>query len=261
MKNGNTATDTNSQTANDYFGYKETDTLPKETDSADKVDYQSEVNRLLKETKVNDDGKFEFPANTPAWAKVAISNEKKFRDTQGGFTQAKQDNKVLQAEIDLLRGKLSDKSALTAEQDEELNTLSITDPDAYFAKRTQYETEATANFDTELTEVKNKTTEELEVSRRESYVEQFNTGREIAITQELISNEVPAKFLNQLKANEVTFEQFIASVAEFVDTPKVIGKKENVTNVTNLSEVAGGTEPSAEKRYDNLAEEYANITF
>ncbi len=261
MANGNTATDTTTtpETAQDYFGYEPTASAEQST--PDKVDYQSEVNRLLKEIKVGEDGKFDFPAGTPAWAKVAISNEKKFRDTQGGYTQAKQDNKVLQAEIDVLRGRLAGHSVLSDEQANELETLSISNPDEYFAKRTQYENEATSNLNTELDEAKNKTTEEVEIQRRESYVEQFNTGRKIAITQELIANEVPAKFLNQLKANEVTFEEFLVNVAEFVDTPKVQGKKDDTTQVTNLSDVAGGTQPSAEKRYDNLAEDYAKIVF
>ena len=81
------------------------------------------------------------------------------------------------------------------------------------------------------------------------------------ITQELIDNEVPAKFFKQLQANEVTFDEFMSNVANYIDTPKVAGKKEDVTNVTNLSDVAGGTTPSAENKYDNLAEDYAKLVF
>ena len=272
MKNGNTATDTASldeatpstekpQTAQDYFGYEAPEANPTEDKPAEVVDYQSEVNRLLKETKVTDDGKFEYPTDTPAWAKVAIANEKKFRDTQGSFTKVAQEKKLLEAELETLKGKLAENTALTVEQQDELETLKVTDPEAYFDKRTAYEAEASKQFDTELTDVRNKTAEQIELERRERFVDDFNKGRKVPITQELIDNEVPAKFFKQLQTNEVTFDEFMSNVATYVDTPKVAGKKEEVDNVTNLSEVAGGSTPSAEKKYDNLAEDYAKLIF
>ena len=266
MENGNTATDTapnKPETAQDYFGYEPTAIvaeLPKDKPE-DVVDYQAEVNRLLKETKVTDDGKFEYPADTPAWAKVAIANEKKFRDTQSSFTKAAQEKKLLEAELNALKGKLAEVTALTQEQQQELEQLKLTDPEAYFDKRTEYEAEASKKFDTEITEVREKTAEQLELERREQYLEDFNRGREKPITQELIDSEVPVKFYKQLENNEVTFEEFLSNVANYVDTPKVVGKKEDVADVTNLSEIAGGTMPSKEKQYDNLAEDYANLVF
>jgi len=270
MENGNTATDTNSQTggdtpptpetAQDYFGYEPTEIKSEQVTPAN-VDYQSEVNRLLKETKVTEDGKFEFPADTPPWAKVAIANEKKFRDTQGSYTKSTQDYKLLLAENEVLKGKLAGHSALTVEQNDELETLKLTDPEAYFDKRTEYEAQAHNQYDTELTDVRSKTAKDIELERREQYVTDFNANRKVPITQELIDNEVPAKFFKQLEANEVTFDVFMTNVANYVDTPKVAGKGEEVTQVTNLSEVAGGTTPSAEKQYDNLAESYAKIIF
>jgi len=264
MENGNTAPDTtnqnNQETAQDYFGYEPTAPNAEQT-TPENIDYQSEVNRLLKETKVTDDGKFEFPADTPPWAKVAIANEKKFRDTQGGFTKATQDNKLLTAEIDVLKGKLAGKTALTQEQHDELDTLKITDPEAYFDKRTEYEALATTQYDTELADVRTKTAGEIELDRRNKYVEDFNIGRKIPINQDVIDNEVPAKFYKQLVANEVTFEEFMANVAGYVDTPKVLGNSNTEKEITNLSDVAGGGEPSAEKRYENLANDYANLVF
>ncbi len=261
MENGNTATDTNDQeTAQDYFGYEPTE--PSSTVSTpESVDYQSEVNRLLKDTKVTDDGKFEFPADTPQWAKVAIANEKKFRDTQGSFTKSSQENKLLKAENDALKGKLAGHTAFTQEQHDELETLKITDPEAYFDRRTEYEAQATNQYDTELEDVRNKTAGEIELGRREQYVEVFNKDRKIPITQAVIDNDVPAKFFKQLEANEVTFEEFMSNVAGFVDTPKVMGNADREVEMTNLSDVTGGSTPSKEKQYDNIAEQYAKIVF
>jgi hypothetical protein len=269
MENGNTATDTATlsaeaskkpETAQDYFGYEPT-AIDAEQVKPEVVDYQSEVNRLLKETKVTEDGKFEYPADTPAWAKVAIANEKKFRDTQSTFTKTAQEKKLIEAENEALKSKLAAMTALTEEQQSELELLKHSDPEAYFDKRTEYEANATNQFDTELAEVRTKTAAELELERRERYITDFNANREVKITQELIDSEVPAKFLRQLENNETTFEEFLTSVASYVDTPKVVGKKEDVTQVTNLSEVAGGTTPSAEKKYDNLADNYAKLIF
>jgi len=264
MENGTTTNqvDTKStpETAQDYFGYEPIE-VNKEEAPAEVVDYQAEVNRLLKETKVTEDGKFEYPADIPAWAKIAIANEKKFRDTQRTYTKTAQEKKMLEAELQALKSKLADVTALTQEQQVELETLKTTDPEAYFEKRTQYEAEASKRFDEELNEVKTKTAAELELERRERYLQEFNSGRAKPITQDVIDNEVPAKFYKQLEAGEVTFEEFLDNVASYVDTPKVLGKKESVSNVADLSKVAGGTEPSKENRYDNLAEEYANLVF
>jgi len=264
MENGTTTaqvdTKTTSETAQDYFGYEPIE-VKKEDTPEEVIDYQAEVNRLLKETKVSEDGKFEYPADIPAWAKVAIANEKKFRDTQSTFTKTAQEKKLLEAELQALKGKLAEVTALTQEQQAELETLKTSDPEAYFEKRNQYEAEASKRFDEEIKEVKTKTAAELELERREKYLASFNEGRSKPITQEVIENEVPAKFYKQLETGEATFEEFLGNVASFLDTPKTIGKKEDVANVTNLSELAGGTEPSKENRYDNLAEEYANIVF
>ena len=263
MENGNTATDTTPapETAQDYFGYEPTaieatDDAPKE-----KIDYQLEVNRLLKETKVTEDGKFEYPEGISDWARVAIANEKKFRDLQVPLTRTAQDNKLLESENEVLKDKLAKLTALTDEQSNELEQLKVTDPEAYFDKRTEYEAKAASQFDEELADVRTKTKGELELERREQYIADFNTGRKVPITQELIDNEVPAKFVKQLQANEITFEEFVTGVASFVDTPKAYGKKEEVTNVTDLGNVAGGDTPSKEKQYDNIAESYANIVF
>ncbi len=262
MENGNTAPDTaTEQNANDYFGYAPIAEDTTQVDPANTEDYQAKVNELLKATKVTKEGKFEFPDGTDEWAKKAVMNEKKFRDTQSGFTQATQSNKLLEAEVKVLKDKLAGKTALTQEQTEELDELKVMDVDAYFAKRTEYEASAQTQFDVELADVRTKTESELEIERREQFVTDFNVGRDKPITQELIDNEVPAKFFKQLQANEVTFDEFMSNVAKYVDTPKVAGEKATDENVTNLSNVAGGTTPSAEKRYNSLEEDYADLTF
>jgi len=265
MENGNTGTDTATkkpETAQDYLGYDvaslEQVAVEKPKESAD---LQSELGRLLKATKVTEDGKFEYPADTPPWAKVAIANEKKFRDTQSAFTKTAQERKVIEAERDTLRAKLAELSAFTPEQKLELDELKASDPEAYFEKRTEYEREAKNQFNSELQDVRKKTEAELEIERRERYVKDFNAKREVPITQDVIENEVPAKFFKQLEANEVSFEEFLNNVADYLDTPKTLGKKEDVTNVTDLSTATGGTTPSKENRYDSIVDDYANVKF
>jgi len=119
MENGNTATDTKkpTETAEDYFGYKAKD-MAGDTAVAPSTgkDFEAEVNKLIKETKVTDEGKFEFPDGIEPWAKVAIANEKKFRDTQGKFTSGQQELKALKAENEALLQRLSGQVQITSEQ-------------------------------------------------------------------------------------------------------------------------------------------------
>lgn len=275
MENGNTATDTAEKeqpTAANYFGYTEAEIAQEQADSAKRApsaqsDFQTQVNLLLKETKVDKDGKFVFPENTPDWAKVAVANEKKFRDTQAGYTQSQQSNKALEAENKELRDLVAQGSQvpLSAEQNAELDELKSTDVEAYFTKRSQYEAEAKTtaqkNLDANIKKVTDSTNATTELERRTSVLEQFNTGREKPITQDVIDNEVPAKYYNELVAGEVTFEDFLTNVAGFVDAPKTANAEKELETVTDLSAVVGGDTPSEDGRYEDLAGDYARLVF
>jgi len=137
----------------------------------------------------------------------------------------------------------------------------MSDPDAYFAKRTEYEAQASSSFNEFTEETRATSTREAELARREQLIASFNEGRQIPITNDVVQNDVPPKFLAELEAGTVTFDQFLVNVASFVDAPKTANARV-VTNVANLSDVAGGTSPSKDGNFEqDLAQNYANLVF
>ncbi len=261
MENSNTAS---ADTAQDYFGYKEADvdsTANTTPATEDKHHFQTELNRLMKETVVGDDGKFVYPEGTEPWAKVAIANEKKFRDNQTVLQKEQQTIQSLTAENEALLARLETQVTITPEQTAELEELKHTDVGAYYDKRSEFEASASSQHEEFKTETRNQSALSVEVARREAVLDQFNTDRELKITDELVKSDVPPKYMAELEAGTVTFEQFLTNVASFIDAPKTANPTKP-TQVKDLTEVAGGTNPSKDGNFDkDLAENYAGLVF
>lgn len=264
MENGNTATaDT---TAADYFGYTPTEIKRVDSNADTTTDdphaFQTELNRLVKETTVGENGKFNYPKDTDPWAKVAIGNEKKFRDSQSNVAKTNQENLALKSENEALLARLGTQVSITPEQTEELNDLRHTDVDAYYAKRQEFEGQAQQGHTDFTTETRQQSAYEVESVRRDAVLADFNANREIKITDELVQTEIPPRVYKQLESGEVTFEQFLVNVATFVDTPKTVHAEAPIKNVADLGTVAGGSKPSKDGNHDkDLAEQYAKLVF
>ena len=234
----------------DMMGYeppKEETVTPQETE-ATKETPQETVNRMMKEVKLDENGKIIYPDDIDPMLKIAMATTKSYRDTQSAYTKNQQSAKELEAERDALREKLATHSQkpleLTTEQQSELDKLYVDNPQAWRAKMNMLEKQSSdaiqAELDTVTKEVTEKAGAEFELARRYSYLEEFNSTRgDNQITTDILDNDIPARINNKLANSEVTFEEYLVEVSDYLGAGKVVSK-ETPAQTTDLNKANGG---------------------
>jgi hypothetical protein len=190
--------------------------------------------------------------------------EQRRKETQAAYTRGQQALKAKEAELEALRQQLdtSVKVTLSPEQQEELDNLKYDDPDAWREKLNSFEKnakqEANAKFAKLTGEAGKAAGIQFELERRQQVLEEFNASASIAITDEIISNEVPPRITNKLAKNEVSFEEFLAEVSEYLNKGKVVGNPETL-NQPNMGKIGGSVSPKDFKPEKTLSEGYSKL--
>jgi len=198
--------------------------------------------------------------------KFAATAEKRRRDTQAEFTKTRQSLKALEAEKAQLFEQLKDRTSvsLTPEQTQELEDLKFSDPEAWRDKLNKYESEAKAKQQDELAgltgDARKAAEAQFELERRQQVLKDFNDSSSVAITDEVIANDVPPRITKKLEDGKITFEDFLSEVKDYLSKGKVI-KNEETLNQPSLGKIGGGTTPSNEKADENLQDSYAKTLF
>lgn len=215
--------------------------------------FETKVTTALSEATRSEDGKLEFKEGTSEEVVYAATTEQRRRDTQAEYTKTKQNNAALKAEKDELMTQLDSdvKLDLTLDQEEELDELKFSDPDKWRSKMNFYETEAqakhTKQVDERLKEVSAKGTETAELERRKQVLQDFQAANPgLALDDDVIANDVPPRISKRLQENEVTFEEFLQEVHNYLKTGKVVNKTDETMGQPNLSKAGGSDTPSDE---------------
>jgi hypothetical protein len=260
---------TNENKPADLMGYEEQIapeiTLP-ETSNAE--DIQSLINRTVKEVTVDDNGKYVYPENMDPVLKAAVAATKSYRDNQSGFTKSQQSLKESEAEVKALQSKLakftSKSLELTPEDRQELDNLKTSDPEQWRVKLNQLELEAKdtikEEIDSATEEARETASGEFELQRRYDYLDQFNEGREVKITPELLDTDVPPRITKKLAESEITFEVYLDEVAEYLLKGKTVAKAE-VEKTTDLNKLNGSSEASEDAKDKQGEIDYSNMVF
>lgn len=223
------------QTAEHYLGLVEQVTGQKAPKPLETL--QSEVNELVKQVTVTEDGKFVYPDGTPEHLRLAIAAEKKFRDTQSSYTRTNQALKDAEEELEALRKQVADATTargLSEEDTERLEELKYTDPEEWYKERQRLEGEAS-----------NKMTQaQREQKARRDALNRVNEGRETPITVDVLDNDVPARLNNKVLSGELTFDQYLEEVVSYLDKGRVVANPQlsgdtklpsgGSTNLTNV---------------------------
>lgn len=260
------------ETKPDLMGYEgqvssaEEVTLPDSV--SDSNDVQTLINKAVKEVTVDPKtGKYVYPKDMDPMLKAAVAATKSYRDNQSGFTKSQQTNKELEAERDELRQRLANVTAgrleLTAEESAELESLKNTNPEAWRTRLNDIESKSKEALQEELdsaTETaRKKASGEFELERRYEYLAEFNVGREVQITPELLDTDIPPRITKKLAEGTVTFEEYLDEVSEYLETGKVVGsKKPPVTKDLNKVNGTGDAKEFGNKDEDVL--DYSNTT-
>jgi len=215
---------------------------------------QADVNELVKQVTVGEDGTFQYPAGTPEHLKLAVATEKKFRDTQSGYTKSQQALKDVEAENKALREQLAKSSVptkgLSAEEQQRLDDLKYTDPDQWFTEMRSLEEKTIENNVSQLSA-------NQELRRRENHLANINSNRAEPITPDMLDNDIPARINKKMLDGTVTFEDYISEVVEYLDGRKKIATvNPELTSSTNIIGGSAGSVVNGASEID-----YTKITF
>ncbi len=275
MPNGSPASKTREpQTAEEYLAYAEgmlstpqavQPTKPREAS----VGYTEQVNTLLKEVTVGEDGKFVYPDNTPEHLRHAVATEKKYRDTQSGWSRTQQTLKEAEVERDALRKQIVAGSntalELSKEDTDRLDDLMYSDPAAWRRELNKLESEHNSQAEQKLNEtmgeVRQKAGAQYELDRRIEVLKGFNEGRQMAVTPDILDNDIPPRITKKLADGHLTFEGYLAEVDDYLSKGKVV-QNAIVDNGTQLSQSAGSNEaPAVDTQLTEGTLDYSSVVF
>ena len=229
--------------------------------------FADKVNDAVKAITINDKGEYQLPDDLPDDVKFAATAEKRRRDTQADLSRGRQEANALKAEKAALLKKLTHETpvVLSADQQEELEELKFSDPDAWRKKLNEYETTARnkriAEIDEELKQVSAGTLETEELERRKEVLELFKAENEgFDINDDILANDIPPRISKKLETGKISFEQFLVECRDYLKTGKVI-KQDDTMDQPNLSKVGGSGKPDQNALKEDIVLSYKNETY
>lgn len=193
----------------------------------------------------------------------AVTLEHRRRNTQASYTKNQQTLKSVNAEKEKLAELLSGQMQvqIPKEDQERLDDLKFEDPAAWREELNKLEAEAIKESRQKISELtgeaKKAAETSFELERRQTILNQFNESAEIAITDELIANDVPPRITKKLEEGKITFEEFLTEVETYVLKPKKV-KNEDTLGQPNLGNVGGGVTPDEAHKEKDIASAYRN---
>jgi len=242
-----------------------------ETKQVDPAEVEAKINEALKvlsEVEDKEEQKKALEQFDPTIVYAARA-EKRRRDTQAAYTKAQQEKLALQKEKEALENLIAqelEKSLdLSPEQQEELEELKLIDPDEWRRKLNELEKEQKTMKKSKIKELQDQARQEAlqeaEVLRRQQILEEWQAKHpDVEITDEVIANEVPPKYIKDLEEGKISFEDFLDKVYNFLTANKVI-PQEKAPNKPDLSKVSGGATPSENAKAEDIVAQYMQTTF
>ena len=224
--------------------------------------FEDQVNTTVSSMTEDTDGNWQIPEDVEVSDEVryAAGLEKRRRDTQAAFSKKSAEASQLEAENRALTNEWQkDGVKLTTTQQEELDELKYSDPDKWRLKLNEYESEAQKKFQERSNEVSASAKTETETERRNKLLQEYNAANpDFQITDDVVDNELPPKYLKQLTAGDITFEDYLDKAKEFLSTGKVIkgASDELEDNDPNFHKAGGGAKPSEEAVAGEAQESY-----
>lgn len=186
------------------------------------------------------------------WKAEFEKAEKRRRDTQAAFTKSQQALKAKEIELEVLR---TSKPAVTAEEAKELEDLKYKDPDAWKSRLDTIEETQKATIAAKTKELTDQVVQQSELEHRLQVMAEFNAANPgLVITDEVLSFDVPARITKRLEKGEVSFEDFLVEVKEYLIAPKKV-QTNGVEQQPNLSKVGGGSTPNVSSKAVSVAYE------
>ena len=191
----------------------------------------------------------------------AAGLEVRRRDTQSQFSKGQHQLGIVQAENKKLTEGWSKDISLSSEQMAELETLKGTDPDAWKAKVDEYEGAAQEKFNETRGTIAKEAKTETEAESRDRLIKEFDAANpDIDLSDEVVQNDLPPRYLKKLEAGDITFEEFLDQAKEYLTKGKVL-KKEDTPEDISLSKASGRSTPEDSAVEADARDSYKNETY
>lgn len=221
--------------------------------------FETSVNEAVGNMTQGEDGLWVLPADLPENVAFAAKLEKRRRDTQSALSKSQSTLKAAEVERDEYRGRLITDVPLdlNSEEQEELDGLKETSPDAWRVKCNEYEERAVTKRTKELDDLKAGASDEAEIDRRIQVLQDFmDSNPELELNDEVMDKDLPPRITGKLERGEITFEEFLDQAKEFITGEEVKPSEE-----PNLSKAGGGSHASKETVAADIQESYKTTVF
>ena len=195
-------------------------------------------------------------------AESQVNYEKRFKDTQSAYTKSQQELKAAKAKLEALEKLTQPTVQLDEATQAQLDELKYSDPDAWRDKMNVLEAEARSKHQSTLNEAERLALQQAELEQRAQLLNEYNNRHpEYPITDEVISFDVPARITKKLEKGDISFEDFLTEVHNYIYSPKKVGSANKVLGQPNLGKLGGGENPSDGAVSLDVAANYKNIAY
>jgi hypothetical protein len=218
------------------------------TEAASAKSFEEQVNAAVS-TMVEDDGVWKLPEDVdlPEEVAFAANLEKRRRDTQSAFAKTSQERDALRDRSSKLESKLKEVYApqLTEAQEEELDDLKTSDPEAWRQKLDEYENAALETFESELADLgyDDETIDEL-ATRSVQLSEFLEANPGLTLNDDVFENDLPPRITGKLQSGEINFEEFLNEAKTFLKAGKKLAGSKEEGNEPDLGKAGGSSEAS-----------------
>lgn len=226
--------------------------------------YESKVNEVIANTTKDEAGKLVLPDGIDEALAFATKAEIRRRDTQASFTKGQQRVKALEAENEKLATSWESDavSKLSNIEQAKLEELKVQDPDAWRAEIATIEEGKRTKFKEKRQAISQEASNMTELDRRTAQLEQFNIDNPtLAITDDVISNDIPPRITKKLEDGKVTFEEFLGEVKNYLGKTKKIDTGDPAPNEPDFKSARGSGKPSKEAVHKQNSNDYTKEIF
>ena len=156
---------------------------------------------------------------------LAVTSEIRRRNTESSFTRANQEKIELQAELEVYKKLVPTSLNITEEEQDALDELKYSDPDAWFDRVSDIKAKAREGFQTKTQEAVDLARQDAirndTVASRERLLAEFNSNTATPLTDEQLQYDIPPRLTKQVETGELTFGEMIQKAHDFINGGKV----------------------------------------
>ena len=192
-----------------------------------------------------------------------IDSEKRVQDNRTAFLKKSQEAAEGKILIESLTKQLQEKStgvsALPQKEQDRLNDLKYSDPDAWLIELTGIDSKAAAELNITLNNIKNEATLQASKHTDEEVINEF-VSKNPNITFDNLKEDVPYKLKLKFEKNEISVQEFLTEAGKFFNSTKSY-KDPEVLGQDNINTINGSVQASKNATNKQASATYADATF